>query len=1027
MKEGLVLLALLAVAPDAHAQQQIKSRVMVLLGASGTMGFHFSDPSVFGNPPTCNGPHETVCQGGPDYPGGDGSASYTDKNQANAFLYPGKLLNGGTRDGVNSRMYAAKVAVTNAVEAYSGDIDFGLMTFDFQLCPFSSPLCEPCSVSCNQLGNCVFNCLYTNAAFTSLVSTNWKAQGCGGPGAGGRIIVAPGPGSGPKLLPWIDGVEIHKDSGDGDPEWGTTGTPVNPELRAEGNTPLAEAIDQFRVKYYDVVKNQDPQIDCRPYVLVLATDAAEAMNVDPACQGNPAAAALRLSQDNPQNPVLTYVIGVATSLADQSQLNMIALDGGTQAARFANTPQDVQSAFADISAASVKVEVCNGRDDNCDGRVDEGFDKGAACTVGVGACARTGIKKCTKDGSGTQCCFDDGNPNGPCTDGNGNPGPLKPGAPGPLQCSNHDNDCDGVPDDLEGGCMGGCRPQPEICNGVDDDCDGVIDDHLVDVAKACGLAIGACTPGATVCENGKGADVGKGGAPDAGDHLVCVGAKGPSAELCDGVDNDCDGVVDGITRACYDGPPATDNVGLCHDGAQKCTAGAWGACVGEVVPTAEICNGLDDNCDKTPDNVAGVGAPCCPLGKCGVGVCVAGALQCSGGQLACVGGRGPTPEVCNGLDDDCDGKVDDNLAGLGSLCTANDGCPGKVVCDAPNRQLVCEEAPGCMMMMMSGCDPKVVGTPCGNAKMLPLPCRAGAWACKGDQLVCEGEVTSQVEVCNGIDDDCDGMIDVGATCPAQYLCYQGHCDPFCVPGEFPCPGGFTSKQVNGQCLCVPDRSCNPPCPAPLFCDPSTGVCVDPCGSVTCPEGLVCEHGACVGCERLGCPMACTRCDHASHLCIADKCCNVACAPPATCDPATGACVTGCAKGCPAGQRCDDGQCVNDPCAMKKCPDGWACDPTTGNCLMDACANTTCGPHLACCAAGGAAQCVPNPCETTNCPVKSSCTVDPLSCQASCDEPRLVLGAGGGGFGCAVGGPVGAPWLALLVAGALAVLARRRSR
>src|SRR5205823_924481 len=79
---------------------------------------------------------------------------------------------------------------------------------------------------------------------------------------------------------------------------------------------------------------------------------------------------------------------------------------------------------------------------------------------------------------------------------------------------------------------------------------------------------------------------------------ACVGAVAPSTETCNGVDDNCDGTIDegcsctdGTTQACG------SSVGECKQGTQICAAGAWGACVGEVTPTAELCNGLDDTAD----------------------------------------------------------------------------------------------------------------------------------------------------------------------------------------------------------------------------------------------------------------------------------------------------------------------------------------------------------------------------------------------------------------------------------------------
>jgi hypothetical protein len=73
-------------------------------------------------------------------------------------------------------------------------------------------------------------------------------------------------------------------------------------------------------------------------------------------------------------------------------------------------------------------------------------------------------------------------------------------------------------------------------------------------------------------------------------------------ELCNAIDDDCDDVVDGFDEACYSGPPATLNVGVCVAGISTCTGGQWGPCVGEVLPTPEVCNGLDDDCNGSVDD-----------------------------------------------------------------------------------------------------------------------------------------------------------------------------------------------------------------------------------------------------------------------------------------------------------------------------------------------------------------------------------------------------------------------------------------
>jgi len=78
---------------------------------------------------------------------------------------------------------------------------------------------------------------------------------------------------------------------------------------------------------------------------------------------------------------------------------------------------------------------------------------------------------------------------------------------------------------------------------------------------------------------------------------------GPSAEACDGLDNDCNGQTDEGCE-CRDGEQRACglDVGACQAGTQTCAAGSWGACQGSVGPAEEVCHdGLDNDCDGTVD------------------------------------------------------------------------------------------------------------------------------------------------------------------------------------------------------------------------------------------------------------------------------------------------------------------------------------------------------------------------------------------------------------------------------------------
>ncbi|MFT3769363.1 MAG: DNRLRE domain-containing protein [Minicystis sp.] len=249
-----------------------------------------------------------------------------------------------------------------------------------------------------------------------------------------------------------------------------------------------------------------------------------------------------------------------------------------------------------------------------------------------------------------------------------------------------------------GVCQNGtCGPvcQPETCNGKDDDCNGVVDDLG---STTCG--VGACQVTVQNCVGGV--------------TQACV-PLAPQPEKCDGlIDDDCDGVVDngcacvnGTTQSCYTGAPATLGIGVCQAGVQTCANGQWGACVGEITPSAESCDGKDNDCDGSIDDGNPGGGGTCNTGK--PGVCAAGTLVCAGGGLACNQNVQASAEICDGKDNDCDGVIDDGAAascpavangtaactagacGIGACnagfydCNKNaaDGCESSVPCSRP--------------------------------------------------------------------------------------------------------------------------------------------------------------------------------------------------------------------------------------------------------------------------------------------------------------------------------------------------------
>ena len=223
------------------------------------------------------------------------------------------------------------------------------------------------------------------------------------------------------------------------------------------------------------------------------------------------------------------------------------------------------------------------------------------------------------------------------------------------------------------------------------------------------------------------------------------------------------------------------------------------------------------------------------------------------------------------------------------------------------------------------------GLPClGSAEGA---CGFGLTECLPDgTTVCVPQLQESDEVCDNIDNDCDGLVDEGDLCRTGEVCDKGVCRPNCSGGEFPCDSNLV---CNADGLCVDPACLDVVCEAGQVC--LGGACVGGCSNVVCPWGQECQLGRCVDpCASRTCPED-TVCERG--VCVQTCQCRM-CGPGLECDDQTGACVPpGCRVEdnvvCAANEVClaganGDGACINR-CSNVLCPGGAACNLTTGAC------------------------------------------------------------------------------------------------
>ncbi|MCB9634583.1 MAG: hypothetical protein H6721_20860 [Sandaracinus sp.] len=293
-------------------------------------------------------------------------------------------------------------------------------------------------------------------------------------------------------------------------------------------------------------------------------------------------------------------------------------------------------------------EICDGRDNDCDGLSDDGTE------------STTWYPDFDQDGYGDA----DGTPIRQCEPPRGHV--LRVG------------DCDDSNRNIHPGAV------DDDCNGRDGDCDGRADEDadLVefypdDDEDGFGDTLGRRT-GCTVPSRGF---VTVGGDCDDDDDAV----RPDATELCNGVDDDCDGEVDdGFETVTCGRGACMRTVGLCEDGVSvRCTPG---------FPSAEICNGLDDDCNGVVDDT--------PVADDACGDPSTGVFDCDAGDcrvVACLPGFGD----CNDFPlDGCEADLATSLTSCGSCghgCRAGDRCVDGV-CQLEPLDLAAGENHTCLVL-----------------------------------------------------------------------------------------------------------------------------------------------------------------------------------------------------------------------------------------------------------------------------------------------------------------------------------------
>jgi len=603
-------------------------------------------------------------------------------------------------------------------------------------------------------------------------------------------------------------------------------------------------------------------------------------------------------------------------------------------------------------------EACNGKDDNCDGAIDEGF------------------------------CFD-GNP---CTDDACTSGGECTHPNNTLPCSDN-NACTAGDACKDGQCVAGALPgcddgspcTKDSCDAATGTCSNVALTGGCEDGDACTLgdqcAAGACVPGATLnCNDGN-----------------------PCS------DDSCDAKVGCInlasTATCSDGDPCTDG-DQCDKGA--CVAGGPKDCDDATACTLDACK--DGICTHLPiDATCTDGNECTEADACKAGTCIGKNKDCAD-QSPC------TNDSCKAGQCVHQQVPEKTACDDGDPCTQGDLCDHDGNCKGVNKD--CDDANPCTLdkcqVTNGNCEHEPTqGQPCddGNPCTLGDACQAGVCLTGAPKTCSDGNVCTK-DACDVASGACaftaaDGPCSDNDPCTVGDLCKVGKCQAgattncndqnpctidtcsnvdgacahtntvanvACDDGK-PCTQGDACK--NGACQDGKPITCDDgdPCTTDN-CDPLTGTCVYPfANGAACDDGNPCTGGD--ACQSGKCTSGASVCQCVTNSDCAAKEDGDLCNGTMYCELTSHTCQVN-LKTVVVCDSSKDTACLTWACNAKnaKCeptnaPSGKPCDADSSICTVgDSCLAGLCtpGPGVGC--DDG------NPCTNDLCDAKTGCTYTP---------------------------------------------------